>query len=169
LGRLLISLLLCERRCLPQPLLDLSSYFERYQNTYMDSLLAVSQRGDWAGWINFFLDGVAIQSRSAILRSNKLLQLWNYYKSIVQGITNSSAALQLVDMLFEKPAVTISQVAERLAITFRAAQLNVEKLVTNRILVEVTGKGRNRIYAAREIIATIQSDDDDGTTSTDEP
>jgi Fic family protein len=169
LGRLLISLLLCERRCLPQPLLDLSSYFERNQNTYMDSLLAVSQRGDWAGWINFFLDGVAIQSRSAILRSNKLLQLWNYYKSIVQGITNSSAALQLVDMLFEKPAVTISQVAERLAITFRAAQLNVEKLVTNRLLVEVTGKGRNRIYAAREIIATIQSDDDDGTTSTDEP
>jgi hypothetical protein len=72
-------------------------------------------------------------------------------------------------MLFEKPAVTISQVAERLAITFRTAQLNVEKLVTNHILEEVTGKGRNRIYATREIIATIQSDDDDGTTSTDEP
>lgn len=72
-------------------------------------------------------------------------------------------------MLFEKPAVTISQVAERLAITFRTAQLNVEKLVANHILEEVTGKGRNRIYAAREIIATIQSDDDDGTTSTDDP
>ena len=115
-----------------------------------------------------FLAGV-ILSRSAILRSNNLLQLWNRYKDIVQGITNSSAALRLVDMLFEKPAVTISQVAERLAITFRTAQLNVEKLVANHILEEVTGKGRNRIYAAREIIATIQSDDDDGTTSTDDP
>ena len=53
LGRLLTSLLLSERRCLPQPLLYLSSYFERNKDAYMDSLLAVSQRGEWNRWIDF--------------------------------------------------------------------------------------------------------------------
>jgi len=164
LGRLLISLLLSERGCLPQPLLYLSSYFERDKDAYMDSLLAISQRGDWSRWIEFFLDGVAIQSRTAISRSNKLLNLWNLYKAKVQDITHSSSALQLVDMLFQRPAVTISTVAEKLSITFRAAQLNVQKLVGINILIEATGKERNRIYVAREIIATIQRDDD-GTNS----
>ncbi|MGO9597285.1 MAG: Fic family protein [Isosphaeraceae bacterium] len=164
LGRLLISLLLSERGCLSQPLLNLSSYFERDKDTYMDSLLAISQRAAWNRWIDFFLDGVAIQSRSAISRSNKLLRLRDLYNSKVREITRSSSALQLVDMLFERPAVTVSMVAERLGITFRAAQLNVEKLLRVNVLREATGNQRNRIYVAREIIATIQRDDDDGTT-----
>jgi Fic family protein len=163
LGRLLISLLLSERGCLSQPMLYLSSYFERYKDTYMDSLLAVSQRAEWNSWIDFFLDGVAIQSRTAISRSNKLLRLRDLYKSKVREITRSSSALQLVDMLFERPAVTISMAEKVLGVTFRSAQSLIHKLSSIRILTEVTGKERNRIYVAREIIATIQRDDDDGT------
>ncbi len=52
LGRLLISLLLCQWELLPRPLLYLSAYFERNRSDYYDRLLAVSRRGDWEGWLN---------------------------------------------------------------------------------------------------------------------
>jgi Fic family protein len=45
MGRLLIMLLLYEWELLPQPLLNLSAYFEHYRQEYYDRLLAVSQRG----------------------------------------------------------------------------------------------------------------------------
>jgi Fic family protein len=49
-GRLLIMLLLCEWKVLPQPLLNLSAYFERYRQEYYDHLLSVSQHGSWGTW-----------------------------------------------------------------------------------------------------------------------
>ena len=46
-GRLLIPLLLCHERLLPQPLLYLSAYFERHRTEYYRHLLTVSQTGSW--------------------------------------------------------------------------------------------------------------------------
>ncbi len=48
IGRLLITLLLCERGYLPQPLLYLSDYFERHDDEYRDHLLGVSKAGTWS-------------------------------------------------------------------------------------------------------------------------
>src|SRR5258708_6538401 len=53
-GRLLIMLLLYGWELLPQPLLNLSAYFEHYRQEYYDRLLAVSQRGQWEEWLLFF-------------------------------------------------------------------------------------------------------------------
>src|SRR5215210_6228035 len=58
IGRLLITLMLIERDLLPEPLLYLSAYFERHRGAYYDHLLAVSQKGEWEGWLLFFLRGV---------------------------------------------------------------------------------------------------------------
>lgn len=40
----------------------------------------LSQAGSWSGWIEFFLKGVAEQSRDAIWRTGKLLDLWKSYR-----------------------------------------------------------------------------------------
>jgi hypothetical protein len=65
IGRLLLSLLLCERGPLAKPLLCLSSYFEKNRERYVDLLLDVSRSGSWQEWIQFFLRGVASQSEDA--------------------------------------------------------------------------------------------------------
>jgi Fic family protein len=160
LGRVIVSLLLCERGCLTQPLLYLSAYFERHKDTYMDHLLGVSRTGDWVAWINFFLEGVAAQSRMAVSRCNELLDLWNSYRVQAQGLSNSSSLLLLIDKLFDTPAMTISQVAEALKLTFRAAYLNIERLEKSGVLVEVTNKPRNRIYMAPKIIEILEKPDE---------
>jgi Fic family protein len=162
LGRLLISLLLCERGLLTQPLLYLSSYFEANRDEYMDLPLEVSRRGRWTEWIDFFLRGVTRQSRLAIGRASALVSLREDYRSRVRAFSRSSSAYGLIDLLFAQPAVTAKQSAGKLGLTFRAANLIIAKFVEQRILEEATGKERNRIYIAPEILRTIQQDEDGG-------
>ncbi len=54
IGRLLITFLLYERQILSQPLLYLSSFFEKNRDEYYERLLMVSKRGSWRGWFEFF-------------------------------------------------------------------------------------------------------------------
>jgi len=158
LGRLLINLLLCDRDCLTQPLLYLSSYLERHKDEYIDHLLRVSQTGDWQPWIDFFLQGVATQARTAIDRSNELLAFREHLKA--KWIkARTIKVLELIDMLFERPAITITSLAQKLDTTFHAAQRCVEKLVADGTLKEVTGRLKKRVYLAPEIVRIINKDD----------
>ncbi len=160
MGRLLINLLLCERRALVQPLLYLSAYLEKHKKKYVDYLLHVSQTGDWEPWVAFFLEGVASQARAAVHRSRELLRLREDYRMRWSQRTNSNLILGIIDKLFEQPAVTTKSIKEQFGVTFRAAQMNIDKLMADGILVEVTGKERNRIYLAAELVQIVTRDDD---------
>lgn len=155
-GRLLITLLLCERDLLPQPLLYLSAYFERNREAYMDRLLAISQRGEWTNWITFFLNGVTQQSFDAVARSQRLLALWQDYRQRLQAGRASGLTFRLLDHLFIRPAITVTGARKLLAVTPRAAQLNIDKLVQADILREVTGRPRYKLYLCPDIVDTVE-------------
>lgn len=156
IGRLLVSLLLCREGLLPDQVLNLSAYFERRREDYYRGLLEVSRAGAWAGWIAFFLDGVAEQSREAAARTTVLLELWREYRERVQATRAPARLLGLVDALFDLPVITIAGAARQMSVTHRAASQSVRKLVRLGILKEVSGRLRNRIYAAPEIVAAIE-------------
>jgi len=156
IGRLLVTLLLCSGGVLSQPLLYLSAFFERYRDEYYRRLLEVSQHGNWEEWIIYFLRGITSQGRDAIRRSDQLLSLWQRYRNDLQEARASALLLQLIDELFTYPAITNSIAAEKLSVTPRAAQLNIERLQNAKILREATGRRRNRIYVASEIISIIE-------------
>jgi Fic family protein len=137
--------------------LYLSAYFERNRNEYYRLLLAVSQAGQWGDWISFFLRGVAEQSRDALVRSGRLLSLWQEYRAKFQSARSSALQLRLVDQLFAYPAITTNQASKLLKVTHRSAQLNVDKLIHKGILKEVTGKQRNRVFVAPQIVRIIEA------------
>jgi len=156
IGRLLIPLLLCKEGLLPRPLLYLSAYFEKHRQKDMDGLLAVSQQGAWEAWIYFFLQGVIEESRDAVRRSDQLLQLWRIYRQRLQESSSSALALRLVDALFAAPVTSMPNVVQQLNITYRSAQLTIDRLIKAEILTETTGRQRNRIYVASEILHTVE-------------
>ncbi len=158
-GRLLIPVLLYERKRLPQPLLYLSAYFERNRDAYIQHLFGVSQTGAWSEWIRFFLQGVAEQSRDAVRRSQRLLDLWREYRTKMQTARASALLLRVVDDLFANPATTIAHSGQRLGVTYRSAQLNIQKLVRAGILSEKSGHKRNRLYIAPEIVSIIEAEE----------
>lgn len=152
IGRLLISLLLCERGFLPEPLLYLSAYFERHSRDYRDLLLAVSQKGAWVEWIRFFLRGVAEQAEDAEIRCSRLLQLWREYRNRMQKVNAPASGLKLVDHLFEQPLITVRLAQGLLGVTYRAAKNNLDKLVAERILREGRTVRGTRFYFADRIL-----------------
>lgn len=156
-GRLLISLLMGMWELLPQPLLYLSAYFESHRQTYYDLLLATSQRGAWNDWLLFFLDAVSVQSHDAVLRIQHLQNLRETYRKRVQTTRTSARLLQVVDLIFANPLVTIPQVQTYLKIQYPIAQRYIDKLVHAKILTEITGRSRNRVYRANEILAAIEA------------
>jgi Fic family protein len=156
IGRLLITLLLCADNLLPQPLLYLSAFFERYRNEYYQRLIEVTLYGKWKEWILYFLSGITSQAHDAIRRSDRLLGLWQKYRTRLQEARASALLLQLVDELFSYPAITNAVAARKLSVTPRSAQLNIDKLRNADILQEATGRQRNRIYIAPEIISIIE-------------
>ncbi|RLE36590.1 Fic family protein [Candidatus Acetothermia bacterium] len=156
IGRLLISLLLCAWDLLPQPLLYLSAYFEAHRQEYYDLLLTVSQRGGWEEWIGFFLKGIASQAMDAILRSYRLQDLRREYRERFQNRRTAARLLQAVEHLFEFPVFTVKQMAAALGVEFGVANRYVRQLEAEVVIREITGRKRNRMYQADEIIRTIE-------------
>lgn len=155
-GRLLNTLWLCEQGLLPQPLLYLSAYFEKHRAQYYEGLLGVTLRGEWEGWIRYFLAGVTEQAEDAVSRAAKLVALRDDYLRMATKTRGSARTVQLVELLFETPAVTIAGIAASLGVSFAGAQGLVERLEEVGILREITGFQRNRIYRADGIIEAVE-------------
>jgi Fic family protein len=157
-GRLLIALLLCQWDLLSQPLLYLSSYFEKHRSEYYQRLLAVSQRGEWDEWLSFFLTGIRDQSSEATQRVQALQSLREKYYLVFAEKRDGLRLQKLVDFLIGHPIITIRQVEEGLKVKdYKIAQRYITKLQEAGILREVTGKSRNRVFRADEVLRIIEA------------
>jgi Fic family protein len=154
-GRLLITLMLCERGVLPQPLLYLSAFFEQHRDEYYDRLLEVSRRAAWNEWIGFFARGVAEQARDAVDRVQRLQDLRDDYRDRTTDLIKSATALRLVEELFASPYITVNRASEVMGISFKSASRTVATLAGAGILREMTGQERYRIFCADEILRLL--------------
>jgi Fic family protein len=155
-GRLLVVMLLVEWGLLPAPMLDLSAYLEPRRDAYYDGLLRVSTEGAWARWLHFFLEALERQALDVIARARRLQSLRDEYRARVATARSSGLLSRLVDELFESPAISINRAREVMEVTHRAAALNVDKLVEAGVLVEATGRTRNKLYLATEILRAVE-------------
>jgi len=152
-GRLLIALQLQD--LLPQPLLYLSGYFEQHRGAYLALLRDVSRSGAWLAWIDFFLQGIAEQATATTTRSNLLLDLMAVYQQWAYSVSRSGNLALVAEFLFERPVVSIADIQKRLGVTPRAANQLIQRFVDRGTLVEITGRQRNRRFAAREIMKIV--------------
>lgn len=154
-GRLLITLMLVLDGVLPLPLLYLSAYFERHRQEYYDQLLRVSQEGTWSDWVTFFARGVSSEAMDAVDRAERLRKLQAEYTNKIQTPRTSALVIKFLDALFSHPVVTMTGVAKLLEVTAPTAQKHIDRLVTEGVLTEITGRQRNRVFVAQEIIESI--------------
>ena len=125
-GRLLLSLAIAEWCDLSSQWLYMSPFFEKRRKEYMDLLFNVSAQGSWEPWIRFCLEGVVIQSVDAEKRCDKLLKLQTEFRSRIKG--GSVRLSQLLDGLFSRPVITVTQYRNRFGVTYPTARLDLKKL-----------------------------------------
>jgi Fic family protein len=155
IGRLLIMLLLVTWDLLPLPLLYLSAFFEQHRREYYDLLRSVSEKGAWQEWVAFFLRGVAEQARDAGARAKRLQDLQREWRERLVRVRGTALLLRLIDSLFISPVLTIPQAQRLLAVTYRSAKANVDKLVQAEILKQTGESSYGKMYLAPEILEAI--------------
>lgn len=155
IGRLLMGLLLRHWQLLPQPLLNLSAFFERYRDDYYRMLLKVSQHGAWEEWIAFFLTAVREQAQDALLVSKLLLDLQRQYHETFNQRPAPRIVHRVVDRLFTNPVVTVPLLRDECDVDYGTAKKTVDALEREGIIREVTGQQRNRLWMATGIMELI--------------
>ena len=148
IGRLLVALLLEHLGILSSPLLYLSLFFKRHRDEYYGRLSAVRTDGDWEAWTAFFLEGVATIADEAVATAGDLFELVSGDRQRVLESTSSTLmAARLFEQLPEHPIVTAGRVTRILETTKPTANKAVRALVDAGVLVETTGRKRDRTYS----------------------
>lgn len=112
IGRLLIPLFLFQKKTLSQPMFYLSEYLESNREEYYQRLKAISENGDWNGWILFFLKAITMQAKQNSTRVRSIMSLYEKSKAQIQEITHSQYSLYLLDAIFSKPIFQVSDLVK---------------------------------------------------------
>ena len=153
IGRLLITLFLCETGCLSQPLLYLSGFFDETREDYYRLLLEVSQKGSWREWVEYFLRGVCQQAQRSLEDTQHILDLYESYQlKLKEGKRTPQEAFRILDQVFSNPFISIARYTQRFGVSYHNAQKGVQFWIDQGLLRERTGQQRNRIFVADTIL-----------------
>ncbi len=157
IGRLLVMLLLEQWKLLTKPLLYLSLFLKRHRDEYYRRLTAVRVDGDWEGWIDFFLDGVATIADEAVTSARELFALVAADRARVLGYSGMSVvALRLFELLPRHPVVTVASVMKLVDTTKPTAGKAIDLLVSTGVLFETTGKKRDRSFVYQQYLERLR-------------
>ena len=148
LGRLLVTLLLCAEGALSEPILYLSLYFKVHRQEYYDHLQRVRTRGDWEGWLRFFLNGIVDTAEEALNTTKRILALFDKNRRQLEGLGRAAAsAFRAHEYLQRKPITGIREMAKDLGLTYPTVASTLDRMKKLRIVKELTGYKRNRVFA----------------------
>lgn len=135
-GRLLTTFYLCKLGILERPVLYLSEYFLNNQRTYYSSLNTYHQENaDISGWLDFFLDGVAIIATEAIETSKKINALHQIDIVKIQSLgRRTKTGMKVLENLYKLPIVNVRKVEEWTGLSRPQANNLVKRLVDLGIL-----------------------------------
>ena len=148
IGRLLITLYMVQEKILVQPLLYLSTYFEKRKDLYYDNLNLVRVNNDMTHWIKYFLVGV---EQTASLASQTLSNILRFKEDIENHVRanygrRSANAILLIHQLMKNPVVTVDDAARMCDTSYKSANEIIKLLCADGYLVESTGQSRNRLF-----------------------
>lgn len=150
-GRLLITMILIHERVLAAPMLYMSLHFKRHHQEYYERLQRVRTHGDWEGWMDFFLDGVATVADAATGTIDRLGALLSEHRERLGGGSGIQAAaaqsnVAVFDAVCRRLVVTAAQVASDTGISAPTVRRVLKVMQAQGMLREVTGRARGLVF-----------------------
>jgi len=157
-GRLLITFYLYWKGILSRPLLYLSFYLKKHRNEYYDWLMKVRLKGDWEGWLKFFLKGVIEVSQEAAKTAKEIVELKEtLIKRLIKKRIASNYAVGLIELIFSLPIITSMDVQDKLSIRSKdTVNKLLKKFLETGILKEISGKKRYKKYLFSDYLEIIK-------------
>src|SRR6202140_1271044 len=155
-GRLLITLLLCAKGALTEPLLFPSLYLKTNRSQYYDLLQRVRTAGAWEDWLALFLDGVAGAAQEAADSTERTLTLFAKDRQKIQTLGRGApSALRVQELMQRKPFVRIRTAAKDLKLTVPTVTSALNHLVQLGIVKEVSRKRRDRLFSYSRYVSMV--------------
>lgn len=146
-GRLLITLLLCEHKVLRSPTLYLSLYFKSHRQYYYELLNTVRTTGDWEAWLDFFADAVIDTATEAVDTVQRLLDITARDRAQIERLGRVSASVEQIHRaLIEHPIATPNSLVTKTKLTPATVNKCLAHLSHLGIVRELTAQKRNRIF-----------------------
>ena len=159
LGRLLITLVLCEQKILREPLLYLSLYFKKHRTRYYTLLNDVRATGNWEDWLEFFADAVAATAQQAVNTVRLLKELQAQDRARIDNLGRISASVRRVhESLSERPVATVSLLAQRGKLNVVTVGKCLTHLKALGIVRELTGQRRNRVFTYQKYLDILNQE-----------
>jgi Fic family protein len=156
IGRLLVPLILHVDGVLEKPLLYLSLYLKQRRAEYYDRLSRVRTDGDWEGWLAFFTAGVIETANNAVTTAKRMADLIQTDRDHIRALGRRGAtAFQVHDALQREPVTTIARLAHRTGLSVPGATAAIERLSTLKLVQEVTGRQRGRVFTYAPYLALL--------------
>lgn len=157
LGRLLITLLLCNSGMLDEPILYLSLYLKQKRHIYYELLQEVRIHGVWETWLEFFLEGVHKSAKQAINTTYLINSLFDQDHKKIEGLGRARFSCeQVLEYMKKLPQVTVVLLASELGMTAPTARSALNHMVKLGILEEKSGKQRDKIYVYRKYLSSLE-------------
>ena len=147
IGRLMITLYLISNGLLKKPSLYLSDFIEKHKSAYYEALTKVRTDNDLIHWIKFFLEAVIVTANSGVKTFQDILSLKQDMDTLVVGFGKKAHnASKLLEYLYQRPIISISDIVEPLEISKQTANVLVKEFEEKGILKEITGYERNKLF-----------------------
>ncbi len=158
LGRLMIALFLVEKKILHEPLLYLSLYLKTHREQYYRLLQDVRLRGDWETWTEFFLTGVAETANNAYESAMRIVALFQADRERIAACgEQTNSMLRIHELLQTHPFLNAAQARQKTGLSAPTVNKAFEALENLKIIGEITGKQRGRVFAYTEFLKILES------------
>ena len=162
-GRMLVTMFLWHRRLLEMPVLYLSTYFKKHQETYYEKLNAYhSENGNVEEWVEFFLDGVIDIANSSIETCRKITELRERDMRKAQKLGKATApkTLDMIRFLYKMPTVGIADVVNQTRYSRPSAYKLIDRLVDMNILYPADeNDGYGKKYTYKDYVEVFAEDE----------
>ena len=162
-GRMLVTMFLWHRRLLEMPVLYLSTYFKKHQETYYEKLNAYhSENGNVEEWVEFFLDGVIDIANSSIETCRKITELRERDMRKAQKLGKATApkTLDIIRFLYKMPTVGIADVVNQTRYSRPSAYKLIDRLVDMNILYPADeNDGYGKKYTYKDYVGVFAEDE----------
>ena len=158
-GRLLIIFLLCAWGIIERPVLYPSHTFKARRDDYYDRLQATRDRGDWEGWLKFFLEAMAEAAQDAYARTRAINQLREAHRALVdRQERGKGGGHAMLEGLFRNPYTTVKRVARLTDLSVATAGKLVERFEEYGLVREITGRERDRVFVYGQYLDLLEKD-----------
>lgn len=148
LGRLLITLMLCDSGILKAPLLYLSLFFKVHRQEYYRLLNEVRSTGDWEAWLTYFMEAVTLTSRQAVSTARQIIRQISHDRQTIKQTGRSAETTMAVFDCFTRKLITDSKhIIAETGLSPATVNSALSKLQKLGIVTEITGKKRDKVYS----------------------